>query len=111
MVQLQDPQRNMPIEDPTVRWKESQSPYVRVADVHIPAQQFDTPARNAFCENLSFTPWHAHEDHRPLGGLNRIRKAVYEEIAAYRHAMNRNLEYREPTSWCVTEDGQPCVAP
>jgi hypothetical protein len=82
-----------------------------VADVHIPAQQFDTPARNAFCENLSFTPWHAHEDHRPLGGLNRIRKAVYEEIAAYRHAMNRNLEYREPTSWCVTEDGQPCVAP
>jgi len=111
MVQLQDPQRNMPIEDPTVRWQESQSPYVRVADVHIPAQQFDTPARNTFCENLAFTPWHAIEDHRPLGGLNRIRKAVYEEIAVYRHAMNHNQTYREPTSWCVSPDGKPCDAP
>jgi len=111
LVQLQDPARNMPVEDPTVRWKESQAPFVRVADVHIPAQEFDTPARNSFCENLSFNPWHAHVDHRPLGGLNRIRKAVYEEIAVYRHAMNKHETYREPTGWCVDEEGNPCDAP
>jgi len=111
LVQLQDPARNMPVEDPTVRWKESQAPFVRVADVHIPAQEFDTPARNSFCENLSFNPWHAHVDHRPLGGLNRIRKAVYEEIAVYRHAMNGHEIYREPTGWCVDEKGNPCDAP
>jgi hypothetical protein len=101
----------MPVEDPTVRWKESQAPFVRVADIHIPAQEFDTPSRNAFCESLSFNPWHAHVDHRPLGGLNRIRKAVYEEIAVYRHAMNGYETYREPTGWCVDAEGKPCDAP
>jgi hypothetical protein len=111
LVQLQDTNRDMPVEDPTVRWKESQAPFVPVADIHIPAQEFDTPARNTFCENLSFNPWHAHVDHRPLGGLNRIRKAVYEEIAVYRHAMNGNETYREPTSWCVDAEGKPCDAP
>ena len=111
LVQLQDPARNMPVEDPTVRWKESQSPFVRVARVHIGKQEFDTEARNRFCENLSFNPWHAHVDHRPLGGLNRIRKAVYEEIAVYRHAMNKVETYREPTGWCVDEKGNPCDAP
>jgi catalase len=111
LVQLQDKKRDMPVEDPTVRWKESQAQFVRVADVHIPQQEFDTPARNAFCENLSFNPWHAHVDHRPLGGLNRIRKAVYEEIAVYRHAMNGHETYREPTGWCVDAEGKPCDTP
>jgi catalase len=110
LVQLQDPARDMPVEDPTVRWNESHAPFVTVADVHIPRQVFDTAARNTFCENLAFTPWHAVEDHRPLGGLNRIRKAVYEEIAVYRHAMN-GTTYSEPTSWCVDPDGKPCVVP
>jgi catalase len=108
LVQLQDPKRDMPVEDPTVRWKESQSPFVPVADIRIARQQFDTPAQNTFCENLSFNPWHAHVDHRPLGGLNRIRKAVYEEIAAYRHAMNRHEAWREPTGWCIDEQGRAC---
>lgn len=107
LVQLQDPTRNMPIEDPTVKWPESQAAYQPVARITIPAQQFDTPERNAFCENLAFTPWHGHVDHRPLGGLNRIRKAVYEEIAVYRHARNR-VPYREPTGWCLRLDGLPC---
>ncbi len=107
LVQLQDPAHHMPIEDPTVKWPESQSAYQPVARITIPAQQFDTPERNAFCENLAFTPWHGHVDHRPLGGLNRIRKAVYEEIAVYRHARNR-VPYREPTGWCLRLDGLPC---
>ena len=107
LVQLQDPARNMPIEDPTVKWPESQAAYRAVARITIPSQQFDTLERNAFCENLAFTPWHGHVDHRPLGGLNRIRKAVYEEIAVYRHARNR-VPYREPTGWCLRLDGLPC---
>jgi len=113
LVQLQDPAAAMPVEDPTVRWSEAKSPYVRVADIHIPGdanRDFDTPERNAFCENLSFTPWHAHEDHRPLGGLNRIRKAVYEQIAVYRHAMN-GVRYQEPKGWCLKLDGTACDAP
>jgi len=34
--------------------------------IRIGKQTFDTPAQNEFCENLAFTPWHGHVDHRPL---------------------------------------------
>jgi hypothetical protein len=26
---------------------------------------------------LAFNPWHALAEHRPMGGINRLRKAVY----------------------------------
>jgi catalase len=110
LVQVQDPTKEMPIEDPTVRWSEKDAPFQKVATIRIPAQQFDTPERNAFCENLAFTPWHGHIDHRPLGGLNRIRKAVYEGIAVYRHARN-NVDFLEPTGWCLKLDGTACDKP
>jgi hypothetical protein len=110
LVQLQDTSRNMPIEDPTVEWQQSQSAYRPVARITIDSQTFDTREQNEFCENLAFTPWHGHVDHRPLGGLNRIRKAVYEEIAVYRHAKN-GKPYREPVDWCVHEDRARCDGP
>ena len=31
MVQVQRPDKNMPVEDPTVEWKESDSPFIVVA--------------------------------------------------------------------------------
>jgi len=107
LVQVQDPEKNMPIEDPTVEWKTSDAPFQQVASIRIPPQEFDSPERNAFCEDLSFTPWHGHVDHRPLGGLNRIRKAVYEEITVYRHARNKR-PFTEPRGWCLQLDGQDC---
>ncbi len=107
LVQVQDPEKNMPIEDPTVKWKTSDAPFRKVASIRIPLQDFDTPERNSFCEDLSFTPWHGHVDHRPLGGLNRIRKAVYEEIAVYRHARNKRT-FTEPRGWCLQLDGTEC---
>ena len=110
LAQLQDPSKNMPIEDPTVEWKTSDSPFRKLATITIPKQTFDTQARNEFCEDLSFTPWHGHVDHRPLGGLNRIRKAVYEEITVYRHARN-DKPFTEPRGWCLQLDGQDCANP
>lgn len=109
LVQVQDPAKDMPIEDPTVRWSERDAPFQRVATIRIPKQAFDTPEQNAFCERLAFTPWHGNVDHRPLGGLNRIRKAVYEGIAVYRHARN-GVEYREPRPGCMSLDGTGCDA-
>ena len=64
----------MPIEDPTVEWK---SAWERVATIEIDAQDFDFPARWEWGNKLSFSPWHALEEHRPLGGINRARKIVY----------------------------------
>ncbi|NJD33101.1 MAG: catalase, partial [Gammaproteobacteria bacterium] len=110
LVQVQDPAKNMPIEDPTVRWREADAPFQEVARIRIPRQEFDTPAQNEFCENMAFTPWHGHVDLRPLGGLNRIRKAVYEGIAVYRHARN-GVDFREPTGWCLKLDGSACDDP
>lgn len=110
LVQVQDPASDMPIEDPTVRWSERASPFQRVATITIGRQAFDAPGQNDFCEKLAFTPWHGNVDHRPLGGLNRIRKAVYEGIAVYRHARNGFAGYREPRPGCMRLDGKGCDA-
>ena len=89
LVQLQIPGKNMSIEDPTVEWEESDSPFIPVARITIPAQNFDTPEQMAFCENLSFSPWHALTDHQPIGQFNRIRRQVYSASSNYRHTHNQ----------------------
>ncbi len=89
MVQLQNADQYMPIEDPSIEWKESNSPYITLAKITIPAQQFDTEEQQSFCENLSFSPWNAIEAHRPIGELNRIRKEVYQASSHYRHKENK----------------------
>ena len=61
----------------------------------IPRQTFDTTARMSFGENLSYTPWHCLPEHRPLGGINRARRVVYEAISKVRHKSN-NEPRREP---------------
>lgn len=85
----------MLVEDSMTEWKESQAPFYRVATIHIPKQIFDTPEQNMFCENLSFTPWHALPEHRPLGAINRLRKVIYENISTIRHEINSVLR-QEP---------------
>lgn len=105
MVQLQVPGKQMPVEDATIVWDEKDSPFVTVAKLSIPPQQFDTDANNEFCENLSFNPWHTVEDHRPIGVFNRIRKALYNEVSKYRRAANERLR-RDETS-ITLEPGQP----
>jgi catalase len=88
MVQLQTDPATMPIEDPTVEWKETQAPFIDVARIVIPRQRFDSAAQQNFCENLSYTPWHSLAAHRPVGGINRARRTVYEAISRLRHGLN-----------------------
>lgn len=87
-VQRQNSEHYMPIEDPSVEWSETISPFETVATIKVPAQDFDDREQNQFCDNLSFNPWHALPEHRPIGGINRLRKAVYEAISVYRHQRN-----------------------
>ncbi len=96
MVQPQTDARKMPVEDPAVEWDETASPFVPVAKIEIPAQTFDTPAQNEFCENLTFNPWHSLPAHRPLGSINRVRKLAYERVSRYRLERN-GIQRREPT--------------
>src|ERR1039457_2359242 len=69
-------------------WKEAQAPFYSVATIRIPRQVFDIPEQAEFCEHLSFTPWHASPEHRPLGVTNRLRKVIYDHISRVRHEMN-----------------------
>ncbi|MBJ9704106.1 catalase family protein [Acinetobacter calcoaceticus] len=78
----------MLIEDSMTEWDEKAAPFYQVATIHIPKQNFDTSEQNKFCENLSFTPWHALPAHKPLGAVNRMRKVIYENISRVRHDMN-----------------------
>ncbi|ANI61635.1 catalase family protein [Pseudomonas sp. GR 6-02] len=87
-IQRQDPGQYMPIEDTSIEWRERDAPFETVARIKLPAQDFDTPALNLQCDNLSFNPWFGLEAHRPIGGINRLRKAVYEAVSDYRHSRN-----------------------
>jgi hypothetical protein len=105
-IQLQGDRQAMPVEDPTVEWSTLSSPFVPVADIRIAPQTFDTPERNAYCENLSYSPWHAVPDLRPAGSINRIRRAVYLAIQRLRHGLN-DAPPNEPTvADFATLDGQ-----
>ena len=87
-IQLQANPRNMPIEDASVCWDERVSPFVPVATLRIPVQDFDTPERDLQGENLRFSPWHCLEVHRPVGSINRARRLVYHTISELRRRVN-----------------------
>jgi catalase len=84
-VQIQTDARKMPIEDPTVEWH---APLQKVATIKISPQTFSSPSQISFTENLSYTPWHCLPEHIPLGGINRARKTIYQEISQTRHQDN-----------------------
>jgi hypothetical protein len=79
---------SMDVEDSRIEWQEAAAPFYKIATIRIPQQTFDTPEQNTFCENLSFTPWHALPEHKPLGVTNRLRKVIYDHISRVRHEMN-----------------------
>ncbi|MDR7275753.1 catalase [Catenuloplanes atrovinosus] len=68
-----------PIEDGAVEWAERDSGWIPVAVLTVPR---GTPAAESEVDGLAFGPWHAPEEFRPLGNLNRARRAVYAASAA-----------------------------
>ncbi len=79
------------IEDVCVAWEEDRHPFVTVATIAIPPQDCTSPERREFCETLVFSPWHGLAAHRPLGGINRLRRAVYEASAGARRALGTTV--------------------
>jgi hypothetical protein len=69
-----------PIEDASVDWKESDAPYVTVARLTLLQQDPASPRGQklkSFVEGLSFDPWHALAELRPLGAMMRARNSAY----------------------------------
>jgi len=76
-----------PIEDTAVEWKEKHSPAEPVATLTIGQRDItstDSQDRAEAVEQLAFNPWNTTADFRPLGNLNRARKAAYDASAAQR---------------------------
>ena len=89
MIQLQPGDDPKLVEDPTIPWDETVSPYIKVATIKIPTQEFDTPERKQFDQSLSFTPWHTLPEHEPLGSVNQARLKLYQTIAKNRREYNQ----------------------
>lgn len=83
-IQFQTDPVGMPIEDASREWSTTASPARVVARLTIPAQAFTSAAALARCEAATFNPWHGIADHRPLGGINRVRAIVYPAAAEFR---------------------------
>jgi hypothetical protein len=82
-------ERDTPIEDPTVQWREEVAPFVTVADLEIPKQPLEGAEAEAFAteiEQATFDPWAALAAHRPLGEIMRARKVTYFESQKARGA-------------------------
>ena len=85
MVQFQLDPYKQPIENALVPWT---TPFHKIASIKIPPQETESPDLLHFCENLSFNPWRCLPEHRPLGGANRARRAVYLAISEFRRSRN-----------------------
>jgi len=95
MVQMQKDAHRQPIEDASIEWRELETPFIPVARILIPKQKMDSLAQLAFADEISINPWHCIPEHRPLGSINRNRKAMYYEMAKLRQQMN-GVKHIEP---------------
>lgn len=88
-VQLCRDLETMPIEDPSVEWKEADSPFVTVATLHAPAQDsWDAERVAAVNETMRFSVWTGLAAHQPLGGINRARRGAYPHSSEFRARVN-----------------------
>jgi hypothetical protein len=89
-VQRQMDAVTMPVEDPTVNWDHASpaSTWQTVATVQLSPQVTNSPERLTLAENMAYSPWHTLDDHRPLGGINRARRVVYEALSKDRFTDN-----------------------
>lgn len=71
------------VEDATRSWDEAEFPPQEVARLEIPGVAPGADLVDA-CKGAFFTPWHTLDVHRPLGGINRLRRPVYKRSAKTR---------------------------
>lgn len=79
-VQFQVDPCQTPIETVDITWDESIAPLEKVATLTVPKGTESSED----CEFTTFNPWYGLEEHRPLGFIGRMRKAIYMESAFLR---------------------------
>ena len=81
------------IEDASIVWDEKDVPLVKVAEITIPAQEFNNELRAQLSEDLSFSPGNSLSVHGPAGGLNIARTDIYEVLSDFRHSRDNRPRY------------------
>lgn len=84
-----------PIEDTAVEWTEERAPAEPVAVLELrqaDVTTVDAQTRAQAVDALAFNPWNTTEAFRPLGHLNRARKAAYDAGVAHRAQMRWHTE-------------------
>ena len=79
-------EKTTPIEDASVAWS---GPWIDLATLTLPQQDVASARGQEISElvsQLSFDPWHATEEHRPLGAIMRARGATYGKSVVARNA-------------------------
>jgi len=85
-VQLCTDLASMPIEDASVEW---QAPWVPVARIRTAPQAGWTHGLSVLVDDgMQFNPWHCIAEHRPIGSIMRVRRAVYAASARFRAERN-----------------------
>jgi hypothetical protein len=85
-----------PIEDTSVPWS---GPWLDLATLTLPAQDVSSARGREIGElvnALSFDPWHAVEEHRPLGAMMRARRATYGKSVLARQAASEPASVLSP---------------
>ncbi len=99
-VQFQCDAKKQPVENPTVLWT---TPFIKLATLTVLKQEFDSEEQRQFGTSLTFEPWHCIEPHRPIGGISRARRPVYNELSKNRHERT-GRPITEPDSWELSDD-------
>ncbi|TPW31348.1 catalase family protein [Pararhizobium mangrovi] len=89
-VQLCRDLEKQPVEDPTVQWDEESSPFHTVAILEAgPQDSWSAEKVAEIDEGMRFSVWTGITAHKPLGSINRARKATYRHSAGFRERFNR----------------------
>lgn len=88
MVQLRTDPATMPLDEATVEWPESQSPFVHVATLTLPQQDVGARGQAEYGQSLAFNIWRVPPEQTPVGSIAEARKRVYAAGAQARHEAN-----------------------
>jgi len=87
--QLWSDARSQPIEDASVEWSETETPFRTIGTIRLPRQDaYGAERVRYFDEVMTFRPAHSLEAHRPLGSVMRARLQVYKALSDFRHQEN-----------------------
>ncbi len=112
-IQVRTNDKTMPLDDAQVVWSTKESPYICIAELHIPQQDVTAIGQADFGSNLSFNIWRTLAAHKPLGSIADARKIVYEASANTRHQAN-GQQLQDPKQLCPffrgnTDEDDDCI--